>query len=330
MSAPPNVAIHLRSHRNATWILFPAAAVALIGAAAWLATLLGGDGGGPAGTAWVGALAGIGGLVAVAVLAWAVAVTAERAVERRQILRVLEQVIACWPQYASEKQWRQVITQDAKRETSVADIAWPVGIVTVVVGAIAVGAGLQGMWSAVLVLAAFWVLVSGLVGGRAWSRDRQRRADRHRRERLLPYPACWLAAEAIYHEDWGLVTLDQVTRVRLIPPAEVSGARKRLRSEARAGDLTVELDPLDLRLARSGWSLLQFTLDEQVARTLWHHLRALVRSRIGRLPDLVSVVHVRVPPGREAEADGVVAAVTRRWLAGESPDRPTAMTRRDP
>jgi hypothetical protein len=86
------------------------------------------------------------------------------------------------------------------------------------------------------------------------------------------------------------------------------------RSGAREGELTVELDALNTRLARAGWSLLQFTIDERVARTLRHHLQALLRVGQHGFSMPILVTHVRVPPGREAEAAQVAAAVARRWL----------------
>jgi hypothetical protein len=125
-----------------------------------------------------------------------------------------------------------------------------------------------------------------------------------------------LAAEGLYHEDHGLVGLDRVTEVRVVPPAEVPGVRKSLLGRARAGDLTVHLDPFDHRLARSGWALLQLTLDDRVERTLWQKVtRALAAGDQPRPTMPISVLHVRVPPGRESEADRVAAAVRQRWLS---------------
>jgi hypothetical protein len=96
----------------------------------------------------------------------------------------------------------------------------------------------------------------------------------------------------------------------------VPGIRRSLLGRARAGDLTVDLDPFDHRLARSGWALLQFTLDERVARTLGQKVIDVLRAGDhARHAMPISVVHVRVPPGHESEADRVAAAVRQRWLS---------------
>lgn len=84
--------------------------------------------------------------------------------------------------------------------------------------AIAIPAGLRQLWSVVAVLVGFWLVVSGLIAGRRWSQWRAQRAEVRRRKRLAPYPACVLSAEGLYHEDWGLVEIDNVTDVGVVRP----------------------------------------------------------------------------------------------------------------
>jgi hypothetical protein len=313
MTITPPAEIHLTSHRAAWWMLFPAAAIGLLAVAAFGSTLIFDEGPSQGSPDWAVPAAGIGGMVAMVLLLWVGTVMVERATERRRVRRVYATALACWPQYATEPQWQQAIAKADRPERHFAEIAWPMGILTVVLGGIGVPAGFSGVWSVTVVLAAFWVLLFGLVAGRRWNADRERRADLGRRRRLTPYPSCCISADAFYDEDRGLVGLEQVTGVRVVAPDEVPQLRKRLLSGARKGELTVELDAFDTRLARAGWSLLQFTVDERVARTLWHHLQALLRAGQHGFSMPISVTHVRVPPGREAEAAQVAAAVARRW-----------------
>lgn len=98
------------------------------------------------------------------------------------------------------------------------ETAIPAAIVGGVVAAIAIPAGLRQLWSVVAVLVGFWLVVSGLIAGRRWSQWRAQRAEVRRRKRLAPYPACVLSAEGLYHEDWGLVEIDNVTDVGVVRP----------------------------------------------------------------------------------------------------------------
>jgi hypothetical protein len=314
MASQPPAEIHLTSHREAWWMLFPAAAIGLVTIAAFTSALLFDEGPESDLSGWIVPGVSLGGIVVMVLLFWVTTVSVERALERRQVRRVYAHTLARWPQYATEAQWQQVIAKDARSELNVANIAWPMGILTAIMIPIGVGAGFAGIWSVTVVLAAFWVLVFGLVAGRNLSAERVRRNNRRRRERLDPYPACHLAAEGLYHEDWGLVTLDQVAEVRVISPEDVPQLRSRLLSGARKGEMSVELDPFDTRLARSGWSLLQFTIDDKITRTIWHHVQALLRTGQHGFHMSISIFHVRVPPGHEAEAAQVAAAVTRRWI----------------
>jgi hypothetical protein len=320
MAYPLPPEIHITSHREQWALLFPVAAIAVVALTAIGATAVFGDevleaaGVEPD---WTGPLLGIGGMVGLGLAVWAAIMIGSRAMERHQVRRVYRNALARWPQYATEAQWRQVIEKDSRPDGNWLETAIPAGILTAVIAAIAVPAGFQRMWSMVTVLAAFWLLLLGLVAGRRWNQRREQRADRRRRERLAPFPACVLSAEGFYHEDWGLVEIDNVTDVRVIPASEVPGLRKQVLGQARAGEIDLRLEPLDSRLARSGWSLLQLTLDSRVKRTLWDQLGGLLSSdhQEHRDPMPVSVLHVRVPPGREAEAGQVVTLLRTRWLA---------------
>ena len=318
MAYPTPPEIHVTSHRQQWALLFSVASIAVLMLAAVGSTVVFGDevldaaGVEPD---WTGPLLGIGGIVALAAAVWAAIMVGSQAWERQQVRRVYRNALARWPQYATEAQWRQVIEKDSRPDGNWLETAIPAGILTAVIAAIAVPAGLQRMWSIVTVLAAFWLLLLGLVAGRRWNQRREQRADRRRRERLAPYPACVLSAEGFYHEDWGLVEIDTVTGVRVIPASEVPGLRKRVLGQARAGDIDLQLEPLDSRLARSGWSLLQLTLDSRVKRTLWDQLSGLLGAdHEHRDPMPISVLHVRVPPGREAVAGQVVTLIRTRWL----------------
>ena len=323
MAYPPPARIHLTAHRQMWALLFPAAAIAVVMLAAWLSYLLFGDEvPDAAGVAvdWSGPLLGIGGMVAAALLTWAALMAGLRAGERRRARRVHRDGLARWPQYATEAQWRQVIEKDSRPDGGWLETAIPVGIVTAVIAAIAVPAGIQGLWSVVFTLVAFGLLIAGLVAGRRWNQRRERRADRVRREGLAPYPSCVLSAEALYHEDWGLVEIDKLADVQLVPPEQVPGLRRRLLGRARAGEVDLRLEPLDTRLARSGWSLLQVTLDSRLERTLGDQVTKFFASaEQGSDPMPITVLHVRVPPGREAEAGQVAALLRSRWLAARGP-----------
>ena len=318
MAYPTPPEIHVTSHRQQWALLFSVASIAVLMLAAMGGTVVFGDevldaaGVEPD---WTGPLLGIGGIVALAAAVWAAIMVGSQAWERQQVRRVYRNALARWPQYATEAQWRQVIEKDSRPDGNWLETAIPAGILTAVIAAIAVPAGFQRMWSMVTVLAAFWLLLLGLVAGRRWNQRREQRADRRRRERLAPYPACVLSAEGFYHEDWGLVEIDTVTDVRVIPASEVPGLRKRVLGQARAGEIDLQLEPLDSRLARSGWSLLQVTLDSRVKRTLWDQLTGLRGTdHEHRDPMPISVLHVRVPPGREAEAGQVITLIRTRWL----------------
>jgi hypothetical protein len=318
MAYEPPVELHLTSHRAEWWMLLPAAAIAVVALCAWLSSLLFPDEVTEAAgleTDWTVPLVSIGGIVVMVVLLWAVFVAWGRATERRKALGAFAHGLARWPQYATEAQWRQETAKEDKPEGNRLDVVIPVGIVTALIGAIAVAAAINDTWALAVVLAGFWVVLVGLVGGRRWNQERERRGNQARRRRLQPYPSCVVAAEALYHEDWGLVTLDQVTEVRVVPPGEVPQTRKRLLSQSRKGEVSVDLDPFDRRLARAGWSLLQFTLDSRTVRTWWQRIAEVLRAEMPSADVMpVSVVHVRVPPGCESEAAHVAAAVEHRWL----------------
>lgn len=322
MAYPLPPEIHVTSHREQWALLFPVAAVAVVSLAALGATAVFGDqvldeaGVEPE---WTGPLLGIGGIVGLALAVWAAIMVGSRAMERQQVRRVYRNAVARWPQYATEAQWQQVIERDGRPDGSWLDTAIPTGIVGAVIAAIAIPAGIQRMWQVVAVLVAFWLLVLGLIAGRRWNQRREQRAEVLRRERLSPYPSCVLSAEGFYHEDWGLVEIDNVADVRVIPSGEVPGLRKRVLGQARAGAIDLRLEPLDSRLARSGWSLLQLTLDSRIRRTLWDQLVGLIGRDDGHHdPMPVSLLHVRVPPGHEAEAGQVVTLIRARWLAGRT------------
>lgn len=299
-------------------MLFPAAAIGLVTVAAFTSTLLSDEG--PDLSGWIVPGVSLGGIVVMVLLFWVATVSVERALERRQVRRVYAHTLARWPQYATEAQWRQVIAKEARSELNIADIAWPMGILTALIVPIGVWAGFAGSWSLAVVLAGFWVLVFGLLAGGKLNAERERRDNQRRRERLMPYPSCNIAPGGIYHEDWGLVTLDQVAEVCVVSPGDVPRLRNRLLSGARKGEVSVDLDPFDTRLARSGWSLLQFTTDDTITRTAWHHVQALLRRGEHGFHAPRSVFCVRVPPGHEAEAAQVAAAVSRRWITTDRPD----------
>jgi F0F1-type ATP synthase assembly protein I len=315
MGARPEV--HLTSQRDVWWMLLPAAAIAVVTGGAVLSSVLFGDDlpeGVSVETDWVVPLVGIGGIVVAVLVIWAATVMLSRARERWQVLRVFDTAVARWPQYATEAQWRQVIAKEDKPSESKVDVIVPAGIVLGVGLAIAIPAGFSGMWGIGLVVMLFCGMIAGMVVVRRWNLERERRNNRTRRERLAPYPSCWLSADAFYHEDWGLITLDLLTDIQVVPAAEVAQLRTRLRKQARDGDLSIDLDPFDTRLARSGWSLLQLTLDDRVVRTLWHWIVDWFRDPTAGEIMPISVLSVRVPPGREPEAAEVVKAVTGRWL----------------
>jgi hypothetical protein len=312
--------LHLTSQRDVWWMLFPAAAIALTAVAVSGATAVFGDPDLPAGERadWAGPLLGIGGITAMVLFLWGGTVTVLRANERRRALRVYANPIARWPQYATGAQWQRVIAHDARATGHALDFAIPAGIVAAVVAAVTVPAVLQGQPAIAAVLVMFGLVIIGLIGGRDWNAARERRANRQRRERITPYPACWLSTEAIYHEDHGLFPLDHVSEVTVVPPDQVATVRKRLRREQQAGNLYADLDPLDSRLARAGWSLLQITTDSDLVRTIVDRITDWLSSDDEHRHYLspISVRHVRVPPGREAEAEQVAAALRRRWLTG--------------
>lgn len=322
MAYPRPQEIHVTSHREQWALLFPVATIAVVTLAAVGASAVFGDevleaaGVEPD---WTGPLLGIGGMVGLALAVWVAIMLGSRALERQQVRRVYHNALARWPQYATEAQWQQVIKRDSRPDGSWLETAIPAGIVGAVIAAIAVPAGIQQMWSVVVALVAFGLVALGLVVGRRWNQRREQRADVLRRERLAPYPACVLSAEGFYHEDWGLVEIDNVTDVRVVPAGEVAGLRKRVLRQARAGSIDLRLEPLDSQLARSGWSLLQLTLDSRVKRTLWDQLVGpFVHSDYHHDPMPVTVMHVRVPPGHEAEAGQVMTVIRTRWLAGRS------------
>lgn len=317
---PPPSQLHLTAQRAAWWVILPAAAIVVVAAAVWLSSVLFGDSL-PADVVvdWTTPLLGIGLLTATVLVIWLAIVVLSRATERSQARRVLGTAIARWPQYATEAQWRQVISKEDRSGGGIADVLIPVGIILGIGLAIGILAGVSGQWGAGLVVLVFCGLIAAMVLVRHWNQERERRDNRRRRERLLPVPTCWLSAEGFYHEDWGLVKLDQVTDIQVVPPGEVAQLRTRLRRQAREGRLSIDLDPFDTRLARAGWSLLQLSFDERVRRTIWHHLMELLRTPGQSDVMPISVLAVRVPPGREGEADAVAAAVTRRWLATRDP-----------
>lgn len=322
MAYPLPPEIHVTSHREQWALLFPVTAIAVVMLTAMGATAVFGDevleaaGVEPD---WTGPLLGIGGIVGLVLAVWAAIMLGSRVLERQHVRRVYRNALARWPQYATEAQWQQVIERDSRPDGSWLETAIPAGVVGAVIAAIAIPAGIQQLWSVVAVLVAFWLLVLGLIAGRRWNQRREQRADVRRRERLAPYPACVLSAEGFYHEDWGLVEIDNVTDVRVVPAGEVPGLRKRVLRQARAATIDLRLEPLDSRLARSGWSLLQLTLDSRVRRTLWDQLAGLFgQDQEHRDPMPVSVLHVRVPPGHETDADQVATLIRERWLAGRT------------
>ncbi|MGH9135261.1 MAG: hypothetical protein ACRDZZ_15085, partial [Ilumatobacteraceae bacterium] len=111
-----------------------------------------------------------------------------------------------------------------------------------------------------------------------------------------------------------------LSAVAVVAAGDVGPRRKELARRARAGDLVVELDPLDRRLSSSGWSLLELTIDSMVARTWARRLARLLRSGEGRHLESVEVFFVRVPPDASPAAGDVAAMLDAHWLS-PSPGR---------
>lgn len=316
MSSERPVELRLTSHRQLWWILLPVAIIGLVTVAVWLSvTVMGGADAPDADVDWTVPALGIGGAAVVLLLIWAGTVALWRNRERHQVRQVLSNVLVHWPQFATEEQWRREIAESDKPSVRKSDVVVPAVIVAAVVLVIAVPAAVNELWAMAAAVVTFGAVVVALLLGRYVISERERRADRRWRERLGPIPSCWLSAEAIYHENWGLLTLDRLTGISVVPPSEVSTLRKRLLSESRKGETDVDLDPWDARLARSGWSLLQLSFDERLIRTPWHRFQDLLRNdHRAREIMPISVTFIRVPPGREGEATGVAAEIGRRWL----------------
>ncbi len=296
-------------------MLVPAAGIVLIGAGAFLAVVAGdGDTDG-----WGTALAGIGALAGVSLVAWIVAATASLVSERRGAMRVLADPVARWPQYSTAAQWEKVVDDDYEALAfHRIEILAPLGLVTALLVGLGIWAAVSGVPEAAFPLGGFWLLFAGLVVGRQWNIQRERRADRRRRLALSPYPSCWISRTGLYDEDHGLVTFDDVVAVDVIEPDRVSGRRKEIREEMREGaPMVADLDALDGRLARSGWSLLELTFDPSQSRSPVDLVLSLVRRVLGGTRGAgrryVEVVHVRVPPPAAEEARAVATRLARDY-----------------
>ncbi len=290
-------------------MLVPAAGIVLIGAGAFLAVVAGdGDTDG-----WGTALVGLGALAGVSLVAWIVAATASLVSERRGAMRVVADPVARWPQYSTPGQWEKVIDDDYEALAfHRIEVLAPLGIVTALLAGLGIWAAVSGVPEAAFPLGGFWVLFAGLVAGRQWNIQRERHADRRRRLALSPYPSCWISRSGLYDEDIGLVTFDDLVAVEVIEPDRVSGRRNEIREGMREGSpLVADLDPLDGRLARSGWSLLELTFDPSQSRSPVDLVLSLVQRVLGGArgtgTQYVGIVHVRVPPPAADEARAVAA-----------------------
>jgi hypothetical protein len=182
-------------------------------------------------------------------------------------------------------------------------------------------------WNGVAVMTA----VTLLLAGGAWlSVSSIARAERRLIERVVAAPlVIWpqargdpgavptvaVSTEGIYDEQLGVLEIDSVTEVRVIPAAEVKARRAELRARVSRLELSARMDPADQRLATAGWSLLELTLDSRVGRTLVRRLANLLL--VDHRPmgwDTVSVVHVRVPPSQEQVAARVASSIAARWI----------------
>jgi hypothetical protein len=206
------------------------------------------------------------------------------------------------------------------------------GVITLILVVMAaVGGGRDSLgasaWNGAAVMAAITVL---LVGGAWLCVASMARAERRAIERVAAAPlVTWpqvrgdpeevptatVSTEGIYDEELGVVEIESVTEVRVIPAAEVEARRAELRAAVSRMELSARMDPADQRLATAGWSLLELTLDSRVGRTLLRRLANVLLVDHGPMGwETVSVVHVRVPPGQEQAAAGAASAIATRWI----------------
>ncbi len=306
-------ALHLWRYRSHWWLLVPAGAIVVIGLGAF-ATAVADDQGTEG---WGTALAGLGALAVVPLAVWIVAVVVSRRSERRRATEVLANPVARWPQYATAAQWDEVVEEDHEaRAFHRIEVIAPLTIVTALLAGLGAWAAVSGVPEAAFPLGGFWLLFAALVVGRQWNIQRERHADLRRRRALPRGPDCWIARTGLYHEDHGLVTFDDLVAVEVIESDRVSGRRAEVRDDVLGPQpVAAALDPLDGRLARSGWSLLELTFDPARDRSLATAVLSLVRRLLGgatgRVAHHVEIVHVRVPPPAADEA-GVVAALLAR------------------
>lgn len=271
---------------------------------------------------WTLPLAFVAAVVALFVIFWVVSFVVLRATERRDVRRVLAAPIARWPQFASDEQWRGFVSRDRESERTNARLLRlaPVGAVATAVGGLALGAAL----GSAMIGGAFGGFAAGLILAGSASRLRslrQRRALDAHRDRLVGIPHRTVSLRGVLDDDLGVTAFTQLAGAVHVPSADLGTRRAATAAARRRGDVIANLDPIDRQLAKAGWSFLELTFDQRVARGFAANALRLLEQWHARSTGMRWVQTIRVPPDASAEADAVATALTARYrLDSGSPD----------
>lgn len=239
---------------------------------------------------------GMGGLaVAIFLMLLLVAVISTLA-ERTRITHVRRNAWAVFPQFATESAWHAWADAEWARERKSGGFPWASVIVLAVVFTLitVVSATMLDAPPELFVGigAMLLIIVGGLVIGTQAGRWAARR--RYQRRRSSPVPVAYVGKWGIYDEDNGFETLFGLQKVAYVP--EGAAAQAAAASEAYMASILDRDSGLALTTPAEtrGWAEMRFTV------RYWRAFRPDTwREYRGHIT-------VRVPPGREGEAQALI------------------------
>ena len=240
---------------------------------------------------------GMGGLTAAIFLMLSLVALIATLGERTRITRVRRDAWAIWPQFASEESWRTWVEAEWQRERKAGGFPWSsLVVIAVVFGVITavVTTQFDAPPELFVGIGAMLVIILGLLTV-ATQAGRWAARGRYKRRRSSPAPVAYLGRWGVYDEDDGFRSLRGLQQVAYAPRGE-AGRRQAINDDYTRQVLGSEsASLLPTPPAETGdWAELRFNV------RYWRAMRPY-RWRSYR-----GTVRVRVPPGREAEAQVLV------------------------
>jgi hypothetical protein len=231
-----------------------------------------------------------------------------RGIERGRINGTYNDCWAGWPQFTPQG-WQAFAESEWQREQRAKNYSW-LSVIMILIIFPAIGLFTVFYMKAVLLevlvpLGAFMVIMLVILLGSSVSQQMAKRG-RYNRRVSAPTPSTYVSKGGIYDEDKGFESLRGLQRVDYLPPQMAQEYQANIYNlyngiGPRQWNLTTYdiADVIDPRSPEAQWAQLQFTV-----------------RRHQRYYNYTAVIAVRVPPGREGEAQAVVQRFQAERFAG--------------